>query len=133
MANSCPDLCFVINRAAQVTASTFREEHIKELNKAIKHANATKTLSLTYPPLDEETLHLRVYADAFFASSDDLSSQLGYIVLLCDGHSRCHVMTYSRRKSRRVVKSIMAGEVYAFADALEAAFIIKHSLERIYD
>ena len=133
LAHSRPDLCCAINRAAQVTASTFRKEHIKELNKAIKHANATKTLSLMYAPLDKETLHLLVYADASFASNDDLSSQLGYIVLLCDGHSRCHVMTYSSRKSRRVVKSIMAGEVYAFADAFDAAFIIKHDLERIYD
>jgi len=127
LAHSRPDLCCAINRAAQVTASTFREEHIKELNEAIKHANATKTLSLMYAPLDKD------YADASFASNDDLSSQLGYIVLLCDGHSRCHVMTYSSRKSRRVVKSIMAGEVYVFADAFDAAFIIKHDLERIYD
>ena len=133
LAHSRPDLYCAINRAAQVTTSTFREEHVKVLNKAIKHANATKTLSHMYAPLEKETLHLCVYADSSFASNDDLSSQLGYIVLLCDGHSRCHVMTYSSRKSRRVVKSIMAVEVYALADAFDAAFIIKHDLERIYD
>jgi len=133
LAHSRPDLCCAIYRATQVTASTFREKLIKELNKAIKHANATKTFSLMYAPLDKETRHLRFYADASFASNDDLSSQLGYIVLLCEGHSRCQVMTYSSRKSRRVVKSIMAREVYAFADAFDAAFIFKHDLERIYD
>jgi len=40
-------------------------------------------------------------------------------------------MTYSSRKSKRSVKSIMAGEVYAFAVAFDAAFIIKHDLESI--
>jgi len=95
--------------------------------------DCVKTLSLMYAPLDKETLHLRVYANASFASNDDLSSQMRYIVLLCDGHSRCHVMTYSSRKSIRVVKSIMAGEVYAFADAFDAACVIKHDLERMDD
>jgi len=77
-----------------VTTSTFREEHIKELNKAVMHANATETLSLMYAPLEKDTLHLLVYAEASFASNDNVSSQLGYIVLLCDRHSRCHVRTY---------------------------------------
>jgi len=38
--------------------------------------------------LDLETLYFRVYADAFFSSNDDYSSQLGYIVVLCDGKHR---------------------------------------------
>jgi len=38
--------------------------------------------------LDRETLSFRVYADAFFSSNDDYSSQLGYIVVLCDGKHR---------------------------------------------
>jgi len=128
LAHSRPDLCCAINRAAQVSTSKLHEEHVKELNKATKHAKATKTLSPMYSPLEKETLHLFVYADACFASNDDLSSQLGYIVLLCDGHSRCHVMTYSSRKSRRVVKSIMAGDVYAVSEAFDDASIITHDL-----
>ena len=133
LAHSRPELCCAINRDAQVTTSTFREKHLKELNQVIKHANATQTLSLMYAPLEVETLHLGVYADASFASNDYLSSQPAYIVLLCDGHSRCHVMNFSSSKSRRVVKSIMAVEVYAFADAFDAAFIVKNDFERIYD
>lgn len=75
---------------------------------------------------------MRVYADVSFANNDDLSSQIGYVVLLCDGSDNCHVLAYSSKKARRVVRRIMAGEVYAFTDAFDAAYIIKHDLELIY-
>lgn len=132
LGHSRPDLCAAINRAAQVSAKTFAKRHVQELNKAIKYARSTEDLVLSYRPLDRSTLHLRVYADASFASNDDNSSQLGFIILLCDAADRCHVLAYSSKKSRRVVRSIMAGEVYAFANAFDEAFIVKHDLERLY-
>jgi len=73
-----------------------------------------------------------VYTDASFASNDDLTSQLGYIILLCDKSNRCHVLQYSSRKSKRVVRSIMTGEMYSFTDAFDCAFMFKHDLETIY-
>jgi len=77
VAHSRPDLCCAINRAAQVTSTSFCNRHIQEFNKAVKYAKATKELGLSYSHLDKDSLHLRVYADASFASNDDLSSQLG--------------------------------------------------------
>jgi len=132
VAHSRPDLCCAINRAAQVTPTSFFKRHIQEFNKAVKYAKATKELGLSYSHLDKDSLHLRVYADASFASNDDFSSQLGYIALLCDDRDGCHVLAYSSKKARRVVCSIMASEVYAFAYAFETAFILKHDLKRSY-
>jgi len=63
-----------------VTPLTYCVRHVRELNMAIKSAADTS--------LDRETLSFRVYADAFFSSNDDYSSQLGYIVVLCDGKHR---------------------------------------------
>eukprot|EP00170_Pyropia_yezoensis_P002751 contig_11549_g2756 len=131
LAHSRPDLCAAINRAAQVSAKTLAKRHVQELNKAIKYAKSTADLVLSYFPLDWSTLHLRVYADASLASNDDYSSQLGFIILLCDAADCCHVLAYSSKKSRRVVRSITAGEVYAFANAFDEAFFIKHDLERL--
>ena len=133
LAHGRPDLCYAINRAAQVTEALLSERHVKEYNKAVKHAKSTRSLVLRYGPLERASLHLRVYADASFASNDDMSSQLGFIALLCDGADRCHLLTYASKKARRVVRNIMAGEVYAFADAFDAAYILKHDLERVYD
>ena len=52
--------------------------------------------------------------------------------MLCNKNDQGHVLTFASRKSRRVVRSIMAGEVYAFSQAFDAAFMIKHDLETIY-
>ena len=87
---------------------------------------------LHYAPLDKSTLHLSVYAHASFAGNDDLSSQLGFIILLCDKENRSHVLDYSSKKSRRVVRSILGGEVYAFADSFDRAYILRHDLQMIF-
>lgn len=58
-------------------------------------------------------------------------SQLVYVILLCDDQSRCHIIDFNSRKSRRVVRSILAGELYAFSDGFSAALLLKHDLERI--
>ena len=45
---------------------------------------------------------------------------------------RAHILSFSSRKCRRVVHSIMAEEVYAFTAAFDEAFIIRYDLERLY-
>lgn len=71
-----------------------------------------------------ESLHLRVYADASFATSEDMSLQIGYIILLCDDTNLYNVLNFSNRKSQRVVQSIMGGELWAFTDAFGAVAMI---------
>eukprot|EP00170_Pyropia_yezoensis_P001479 contig_6504_g1483 len=132
LSHTRPDLCCAINRAAQATPKSYCKRHIRELNKAIKLAKNTSDWALIYRTLRRGSLRLKVYADASFASNDDGSSQLGYLILLCDDRGACHVLSYSSKKSRRVVRSIMAGEVYAFANAFDEALVIKYDLERIY-
>ena len=128
-----PDLGCAINKAAQVSKVTYEPRHVHALNKAIKAAQASPALALHYPPLDRTTLQLRAYADASFATNDDHSSQLGFIILLVDGQGWAHVLSFSSRKSRRVVRSVMAGEVYAFGAAFDEAYMLRHDLERLYD
>lgn len=107
LTHSRPNLCCAINRAAQVTERSYNDRHVSELNKAMRYASETANLVLSYGRLD-------------------------YIVLLADASNRCPVLSYASKKSRRVVRSIMAGEIYAFADAFDEAFIIKYDLERIH-
>ena len=133
IAHTRPDLYCSINLAAQVTNKTFGKSCVTELNKAINHCLATRSVSLQYGTLQEGSLHIRAYADAPFATNDDKTSQIGYVILLCDKSNRCHVLAYKRRKSRRVVRSIMAGETYAFSDAFDQAYVMKRDLEALYD
>lgn len=132
LGHSRPDVCCAINRAAQATEESFSKKHIEELNRAIHRVRSTPDLSLRYGPLDRGSLHLRAYVDASFASNDDHSSQLGYVILLCDGEDRCHVLDFASRKCKRVVRSIMAGETYAFAEGFDCVFALKHQLEKIH-
>lgn len=132
LAHTRPDLCCGINQLAQVSEAAFDATAIKSLNALISRAKALHELSLSYPKLDKTTLQLRAYADASFATNRDHSSQVGYIILLCDGTGCAHILSFGSRKSRRVVRSAMAGEVYAFTAALDEAFTIRYDLEQLY-
>ena len=127
-----PDALCAINKAAQVTEKTFGTEKLKAYNCVIKRLKETDSRCLTFYPLKKDSFHLRVYTDASFAGNDDLSSQLGFIILLCDSLNLAHILGYSNRKSKRVVRSILGGEVYAFASGFDRAFMLKHDLETIY-
>ena len=76
-------------------------------------------------------MRITAYSDASFANNNDLSSQLGYILFLSDSSGRCNVLSYRSYKSRRVTRSILGGEVLAFADAFDASFALRKDLEQI--
>lgn len=65
--------------------------------------------------------HVRVYADAWFAINEDLSSPLGFIFLVADRITTCQVLDYSSMIAKRIVRSIMAGEGNAFGNALDSS------------
>lgn len=89
-------------------------------------------LSLQYQLLDRTSLHIKTYSDSSFPTNDDCTSQLGYIILPCDSNNKSHILAYSSRNSRRVVRSSMAEDVYAFSTAFDNAYVIKHGIETIY-
>lgn len=73
-----------------------------------------------------------MYAKASFADNIDYYSQLRLIILLCDEQGRFHVIDFASMKCRRVVRSILDGEVYAFADVFDKTFMVHHDLGKIY-
>lgn len=64
--------------------------------------------------------------------NDDLSSQLGFIILLCHASNRAHIPEYSSRKSKRALRSIIEEEIYEFAELVDRALILRHDHEIIY-
>lgn len=71
-------------------------------------------------------LHLRVYADAVFASNLDFSSHVDFVIMLRGCRNTAHVAIYLSRKSRIVVQSIMRCEIFALPDGFDRAFMIHH-------
>lgn len=48
--------------------------------------------------------------------------------MLCDDNNQCHIIDYSNKKSRRVVHSIMGGELYIFTEAFDAGFTLVNDI-----
>ena len=78
---------------------TFDKRDIQKLNKAILRVRSSLDLFLTYETLDISTLHIRAYIDASFATNEDHSSQLGYVILLCDANDRCHFLDFASKRA----------------------------------
>lgn len=116
---------------AQVTAESFYPVHITQLNKAIKRVKEEPYLGLICHKLYLESLHTVVNADASFANLPDLKSQLGFAVLLTDKTNQVNWLHFRSYKWKRAVLSVLGGETHAFADAFDAAYALRHDIEKI--
>jgi hypothetical protein len=129
---SRPDIACAVGMAAQITKDKFDIDpahHRRSLNKIIKHLQANPDIVLRYPRMDVKTLSLHVFSDAAFANNDDFVCQLGYLAFLSDQEGNCALLDYKSMKARRVTRSILAGELIAFAEAFDRSFVLKSDLE----
>ena len=97
-----PDVACYVNKGAQVTEALFDQQKVKEFNSCIKYVMKNQ-FPLRFRPLNTNTLQIRVDADAAFGTNLDCSSQLGFMILLCDASDSSDVIDLSSKKSRRVV------------------------------
>lgn len=104
---------------------------MKDFNKVVKHIKKTARYGLDVTNLDKGSLFLCVYSDTSFANNEDLKSQLEYDIWLADNCRKCNILYYASCTSRRVTTSKLGAEVYAFADALYFAYVMRHDLEEI--
>lgn len=79
--------------------------------------------------LDPDSLHIPAYTDASFATNHVNSSQLGYIIPLCDKANNACVLDYASYKSHLLARSVLGAETYAFADAYNFRYYAKHDLQ----
>lgn len=91
--------------------------------------NSTQTGARQYA-LNLEQLRLVAFADSSFASLEGCGRQIGCVVIPTDDMKHVNWIHFSRFKCRRVLQSEIDGKTYAFVDTFNAAFIIKHDLER---
>jgi hypothetical protein len=118
--------------AAKITKEKFDIDpahHRRDLNKIIKHLQAKSDLVLRYPLMDVTTLSSHVFSDTIFANNDDFVCQLAYLAFLSDQEGSCALLDYNSMKARRVTRSILAGELIAFAEAFDRSFVLTSDLE----
>ena len=129
-----PDISFSIAQAAQVTESQYNTDsklQIRYINRTIKRLRKEPYLPLKYPKLDDTQLQIRVYSEASYANNSDSSSQLGYLIFLCDGSNLCQPLYWSSHKAKRVSRSVLGSETMAFADSVDMAFMIRHDIQKM--
>jgi len=128
-----PDLAYAIGQLQQVTEKIFYENKaavLSELNRTVRRAKKD-IVSIRIPKLDKDTLRVVGFSDAGFASNRDLSSQLGYIILLMDKSHNAIPIHFRSYKSRRKARSAMTAEVLAFSDMVDAATTLSLEMKEL--
>jgi hypothetical protein len=124
-----PDITCGVSFLSQVT--TIDSNSIQKLNTILRYVRRSCNSGLHIRPLVSNTLRIVAFSDSSYANHDDQTSQLGYLVVLADATDACNVIHYTSYKSRRVVRSVLAGELHAFVDAFDYAYLLKRDLELI--
>jgi hypothetical protein len=125
---SQPEAAFDLSFAAQVINP--KEEHAKQLNKRLQWQIDNPMRGLRFVRLDIQSLKLIVYTDASFANNQDLSSQIGFVIVLSDGIN-ANILHWSSIKCKRVTRSVLASELYAMAHRFDTGAAIKSTIEAI--
>ncbi|KAM4061543.1 polyprotein [Hirsutella rhossiliensis] len=84
------------------------------------------------------TAKLMVFTDGSFANNKDLSSQLGFVIVLANEEQspadftiRGNVLHWSSTKSKRVTRSVLASEIYGMVQGFDMAIVIATTLQAI--
>jgi len=72
-----------------------------------------------------------VFMDASFANNRDLSSQIGFVIVLTDRNQDVNILYWSLIKCKRVTRSVLASELYALAHGFDIAAVIKLTIQKI--
>jgi hypothetical protein len=123
-----PEAAYDLSVASQTVEPT--EQDITALNKRIQWQLENAARGLCFVKLEKESLQLMVFTDASFANNKDLSSQIGYILVLADGSGRANILHWSSTKCKRVTRSVLASELYGMAHGFDMGASVKSTIDK---
>jgi len=123
-----PEASYDLSIAAQAIEPS--ETDVKALNKRIQWQIENAARGLRFVKLAKESLRLIVFTDASFANNRDLSSQIGYVLVLADGTGRANIIHWSSTKCKRVTRSVLASELYGMAHGFDMGASVKSTIDR---
>jgi hypothetical protein len=133
-----PEASYDLSVAAQQQDPT--EEDVKLLNKRLQWQIDNTDRGINYIPLDLATAKLFVFVDGSFANNKDLSSQIGYLIVLANETSgtvestfkfKGNLIHWSSTKSKRVTRSVLASEIYGMVGGVDMAIAISSTVNMI--
>ncbi|MEM1282624.1 MAG: hypothetical protein AAGG81_03640 [Chlamydiota bacterium] len=87
---------------------------------SLSQAKLNGPSSLSYVPLDEPSIHLRIYADAAFQNLGTKHSQTGYVIYLADKHDNVNLVHWHSSRAPRRPFSTEQAELMALDSAYRA-------------
>lgn len=114
------------------------EAEIKLLNKRLQWQIDNKQKGIRFVPVKLETAKLFVFVDGSFANNKDLSSQIGFLLVLANElkqgrecHIRGNILDWSSVKCHRITRSVLASELYAMVQGIDTALAVSTTLKII--
>ena len=112
-----PEATFDLSVAAQHQEPS--KDDAIALNKRLQWQTVNMDRGLTYIPLDLSKVKLFVFVDGAFANNKDLSSQIGYTIIMANEAMENdneftivgNVIHWSSVKSKRVTRSVLASKI----------------------
>jgi hypothetical protein len=139
LATTCqPEAAFDLSVAAQHQEPT--DVEIAALNKRLKWQLDNLDRGIKYVPLDLSCMKLFVFVDGSFANNKDLSSQIGYEIILGNESYETsntafaikgNLVHWSSTKSKRVTRSVLASEIYGMVSGVDMALAISATINMI--
>ncbi|KAF1937111.1 hypothetical protein EJ02DRAFT_459012 [Clathrospora elynae] len=138
IASTCqPEASFDLSIAAQAQQPS--NEDINALNKRLKWQMENLNRGLRYIPVELINAKLMVFVDGSFANNSDLSSQLGFILMLVNKSTNAdstfticgNVIHYSSTKCKRVTQSVLASKIYGMVNGFDIGIAIATTLRMI--
>ena len=124
-----PEAAYDLSIAAQATQPT--EKDIKALNTRLQWQIENEARGMHFVKLDQDSLQLLAFTDASFANNKDLSSQIGYVLVLADAKGRANILHWSSIKCQRVTRSVLASELYGMTHGFDMGASVKSTIEKI--
>ena len=134
-----PEASFDLSAAAQIQQPT--DGDYAKLNCRLQWQAERLQRGLQYVPLNLATAKLMIFTDGSFANNQDLSSQLGYLLVLANESKdnredstfaiRGNIVHWSSTKCKRVTRSVLASETYGMVSGVDIAIAILTTLKII--
>ena len=132
-----PEASFDLSVAAQQQSPT--DADIMALNKRLELQKNNLDRGLKSIALEMPAAKIFVFVDGSFANNSDMSSQLGFIILLANETTdeehkftvHGNIIHYTSVKSKRVTRSVLASEIYGMVAGVDMAYAISTTLKMI--
>jgi hypothetical protein len=132
-----PEASYDLSVAAQVKDP--EEADIDALNKRIQWQMDNHDRGLRCQPLDLSCTKLFIFTDGSFANNKDMTSQLGFLIVLAMETTRTtdtfdiqgNIVHWSSTKCKRVTRSVLASELYGMMTGFDNGIAISTTLARI--